>query len=490
VQSAEARDDAAAPERALDERIGGGLRWSFVNNILGRLGSVLAGVVLARILAPADYGVYAAALIVLSAILSMNELGVSVAVVRWPGRVDDIAPTVTTIAAVTSGVLFAGCFAVAPAVASALNSPHASTLIRVVSVCVLADGAASVSAALITRAFDQRIRTVIDLGSFVVGTAVSIALAAVGFGAWSMAWGLVVSNVLASGLSIAYAPRRYLPGWNRTTARELLHFGTPLAGGSLLLFFMLNIDYIVVGHVLGAVALGTYLIAFNLSSWPVHLVSTAVRRVSLAGFSRLAEQQSRVGESFARAAGLVLALTLPLAVLIACYAHPLIGFVYGAKWLAAADVLRLLCVLGVTRVFTELAYDFLVALARSRATLWLQIFWCACLVPALVIGAHLGGIVGVAAGHAVVAVGAVVPAYLMTLQRAGVELTRVARALARPVAGCAVIAASSVVVLRLVPAELPELVLGGLAILLYLAVVRKMRHLLRTSDLMLSPAEG
>jgi O-antigen/teichoic acid export membrane protein len=460
-------------ETVLGRQIGNGLTWSFVNNLLNRLGSLAAGVVLARILVPADYGVFAVALVVLNAILSINELGVSLAVVRWPGRLDRIAPTVTTMSLVFSSFLFVTCFAAAPVVASALDAPSATWLIRVLCLCVVADGAASVSAALITREFRQRLRLVIDIASFVAGSGLSVVLAVMGFGAWSMVWGFLASNVLASVFSVVAAPRWYPPGWDRGAARELLAFGAPLAGSSLLMFFMLNTDYVIVGHLLGASALGVYLLAFNLSAWPAGMVSAPVRRVSLAAFSRLAEQPMRIGESFARAAALLLAVALPMSVLLAAYGRPLIAFVYGAKWSAAAPVLQLLCVLGVVRILTELAYDFLVALGRTRPNLWLQVLWTACLGPALVIGARADGIVGVAAGHAVVAVGIVVPAYALALRNAGVRTPQLVTGLVRPIVGGIVVVGSAAVVLRVVDGDLPQLALGGVVALpLYLAVVR------------------
>ena len=145
------------------------------------------------------------------------------------------------------------------------------------------------------------------------------------------------------------------------------------------MFLMLNLDYIVVGHVLGGRALGIYLVAFNLSSWPATILSSAVRRVSLATFARLAERTTRVGESFVRASGMLVCLALPLAVLLGLYAHPAIQVVYGPAWSAAAVVLPLLGVLATVRVFTELSYDYLVALNRTRPNLWLQVLWAGCL---------------------------------------------------------------------------------------------------------------
>src|SRR5215469_10439011 len=78
------------------------LGWSFFNTAFSRLGTLGIGIVLARLLGPHAFGTYAVALVALIAVLSFNELGVSLAIVRWPGDPAEITPTVTTISIVSS----------------------------------------------------------------------------------------------------------------------------------------------------------------------------------------------------------------------------------------------------------------------------------------------------------------------------------------------------------------------------------------------------
>ena len=84
----------------------------------------------------------------------------------------------------------------------------------------------------------------------------------------SLAYGSLAGNVTATALVLVLAPARPLPGWRRDDAVALLRVGLPLAGTSLVLLATLNVDYVVVGRQLGTTALGLYLLAFNLSSWP------------------------------------------------------------------------------------------------------------------------------------------------------------------------------------------------------------------------------
>lgn len=450
--------EATKPEGSKVRRA---LGMSLLNTAIGRLGTFLTGIVLARLLAPEDFGVYAVALVALTALLSLNELGVSIAIVRWPGDPRRIAPTVTTISITSSAILYAICYLAAPAFSAALGAPDATGVVRLLCVTVLIDGITAAAVQFANREFKQGARLVVDITNLVLTTAFTVVLAGMGHGAWSLAVGQLVGNVV-SGAMLCYFVRMWpRPGFDRLLAKELLAFGLPLAGGSLLVFAMLNIHYIVTGRMLGAVALGFYLQAFNLSSWPVNTFSMVVRRVSLPAFAVVQDDRTVREATFSRFSALLAVVTLPTSVLLGLLALPLVSTLYGGKWAASASALQWLAILAVVRVACELAYDYLVALGRSRTTMWLQGGWLAALVVTLPIGAHFGGIQGVAIAHAGVAVFVALPAFALAVGKTGVHLRSLLAPMARPVLGSA---AMVVVILALRMALDPSallLVVGG-----------------------------
>ncbi|GAA2637129.1 MULTISPECIES: oligosaccharide flippase family protein [Streptomyces] len=430
---------AAAP--SLGRKVGSAAKWSLINTVVMRLGNFATGIVLARFfLGPEAWGVYGIAQTVLLVLLSANELGVSLAIVRWEGDPRRFAPTVLTLSAASSCLLYAVLFAVAPAVAEVLGSPEASGVLRVMCLCVVLDGLSQVPAGFLTREFAQGRRMAVDGLNFVLSTAVTLVLAVQGWGAMSFAWGSVVGNVAALIGCCLAAPGTLRFGWDREQARALLKFGLPLAGASMLALGVVNVDTMVVGSALDPLALGFYVLAFNISGWPVRIISEAARRVSFAGFSRLADSPQALAAGFARALGVVMAGTVPICVLLAALAAPVVELVYGERWLPAARALPWLMALGLVRIGCELAYDCLVAIGRRSSLIAVQALWLVVLIPALVIGARTGGIVGVAQGHVLVAGAVVVPVFLLALHRGGILLGTVARACAWPLLGGAVMA--------------------------------------------------
>lgn len=455
------------------------MAWSLLSNMLIRAGSLVSGIVLARILSPADYGVYAIALVVLTLLQSMNELGVSLAIVQWDGDVRRFGPTVLTIAMASSGLLYAITFVAAPYYCRALGSPDATVVVRLICLCVLFDAASSVAVGLLNREFRQGSRLAVDGVTFLVSTGITIALAVADFGPISFAWGRVLGYVVSATSYILLSPIKIRPGWNGAQARALLRFGLPLAGASLLVLAVANVDNIIVGLVLSKTALGLYLMAFNQSSWPITILSEAARRVALPGLARLVTRAQAFKAALRKGMGLLMAVTFPVCALLATYAEPMLRVVYGDQWAPAADALRLLAILGALRVAQFVAYDALVALGRSRLLISIQAVWLGSLIPALLVGTHLGGIRGASLAHVLVALVIVTPLFGWALKRCGVMPRDVLGQCGRPALGSALVIVAGLGVQHVLDRPLEQLLAGGVvSVAVYLPVVWRMRGLL------------
>src|SRR2546423_9031622 len=133
-------------EDTLMGRASRALSLSFISVAVLKFSTLGVGILLARLLGPHAFGTYAVAFVALLAVLSFNELGVSLAIVRWPGEPDEIAPTVATISCVSGVVLFIGFYLSAPTFASAMSAPAATPVIRVLSTSILIDSVVAVPA--------------------------------------------------------------------------------------------------------------------------------------------------------------------------------------------------------------------------------------------------------------------------------------------------------------------------------------------------------
>jgi O-antigen/teichoic acid export membrane protein len=253
----------------------------------------------------------------------------------------------------------------------------------------------------------------------------------------------------------------------------------PLAGASIVVFAVTNVDQLVVGHMLGATALGFYALALNLASWPVSMFSMPVRSVAPAVFSRLQHDRSAMRSGFLSAAAMLGSATLPVCLFISGSAMPLLGFVYGQRWVPAAHALMWLAVLSGLRILYELAYDFFVVLARSRVVFTVQLVWLLALIPALIAGARADGISGAGLAEVAVAACVVLPWYLSELSKVGIGRRALAARLWLPVAVAAAVGGAAAVAARTIPVDLAALAVGGMVALTAIGLLAYlMRHAL------------
>ncbi|GII89079.1 hypothetical protein Ssi03_70690 [Sphaerisporangium siamense] len=471
---------APADTSSLRAKAGKALGLSFVSTIAARLGTLAIGITLARVLGPHEFGTFAVALVALLAMLSINELGVSLAIVRWPDEPRAIIPTVATLSAGFS-VLVCGAFMLAaPAFAEAMGNPAATGPVRVLSLSVLINGLVATSAAVIQRRFLQGRKMIADQVDNWLGALVSLGLALTGWGAMSLAVGRVAGSLAGGALLIRFSPERLRFGFDRDVARRLLAFGVPLAGSSLLVFAVGYADQLVIGHLLGSTALGFYVLAVNLSGWPVAVFSQPVRAVAPAAFARLQHDRPTLNRSFVAVAGLLVGLTLPICLLLSGAAPSVIRFVYGREWEPAAVALAGLGVLAGLRIFFELIYDYLVVLERSRAVLAVQALWLVVLVPAMWIGVSRDGLRGAAIALVAVAAIVVLPTYLGQLRGSGVGLADLAANLWQAVLAALAVGAAGVLAVRTLSPDLVVLAASGLfAVLVVGAYGYRRRGVLR-----------
>lgn len=460
------------PAGALGTRVSRGLGWSLIGQVLARIGVFASGVVLARILVPIDMGEVAAALVVVNVMMAINELGVIPAIVRWTGDVREACATAATIAIVNSVAMYLLAYAIAPYVADLTNTPGSVWVIRIMSLAVLVDGVIAVPLAILYR----ELRVVPQVVAEVAGTAVyvagSVALAAAGAEANSVALSRVFGAVVTGIILACAAGWRARPAFDLDVARELLRFGMPLAVSAAVFEGVMSVDYLIVGRELYGAALGVYLLAFNLSSWPVSVISMAIGRVSFAGYSALLGDHDRLVRGFVQSVAVALSATVPLVLILAYLSPDVVDVVYGAIWADAAAPLRWLLVIGGLRVMLQMAGEVIAVSDRTMTVLWLRFAWLLLLPFALDYGAEHMGLSGVGVAHVVIAVGIMTPLFLWEVRRSGIPLRPLVGTLPRPtIAGALCLVAMSLLSPLVHSGIMRVFVLGSVGALVYVAVV-------------------
>jgi O-antigen/teichoic acid export membrane protein len=436
-----------------------GLAWSGLNNLALRLGSLALGIVLARLLSPEQFGVYAVALTVQAALMTLADLGLSADLIRSENpRL--IAPTVATLGLVAGCVMTLVMASSGPTIAALMGSPGAGDVIVVLAFTLILGGAGVVPYAMLMRRFEQKKLFAISVVDFSISTTLTLVLLTGGWGVLALAVGRLVAQSVVLILQFVVAREQPRFGLDRKVVRPVLAFGLPIAAANLLSWTLLNADNVVISSLAGPAALGFYVLAFNISSWPMSALGQVVRSVALPAFSR---DKATDGSGLKMATALTWAAALPAGAFLALLSVPLITVVYGDMWLAAAPVLAALGIFGALRAVFDVWVAYLLAHGAARTVFCIQLVWFVALVPATIYGTIWWGIEGAAVAHVVVGLVIILPAYGLALHRTGASVRVLLRSSWQPLAAMVPAGALAFILASQLANPVLALLIGGLA---------------------------
>ncbi|HEX6198807.1 MAG TPA: lipopolysaccharide biosynthesis protein [Thermoanaerobaculia bacterium] len=378
-----------------------GVIWAFAASALSRLAWLAALAVLARLLAPEEFGLFAFGLVFLTFVETVGDLGTSSALIHWPRRPEDAAH-VTFYANLVMGVLwFALAQLAAPWVAEFFRNPEGEPVIRVLAVSFLVRALGNTHDALCQKELRFKARLVPETALTVGKGLLAVALAFAGFGVWALVWGQLAGLVFQAAALWWIVPWRPGGRFPRDLVRPMLLYGRGIIAVNVLAAVVHHADLVVVGRMLGTTALGFYQMATKVPEVTVTLAVWVVGRVLFATFSRVHAEGRGLARGFLAAVRYVSLLTVPMAAGLFLVAEPLVRTVFGEPWLPAVPILRALAVYVGLRSVGSHAGDVLKATGRTGLLAWLAVGKAAVLVPALIIA---GGVSGLAVAATLAAI--------------------------------------------------------------------------------------
>jgi len=426
--------------------------WNYASFASGKVLVLVTMVVLARLLTPGDFGMVAFATIAVNYLSVLKDLGLGGAVIQRRNDTEEAAQTVYVLNLAMAALLTATTALCAPLVAAFFREPLVTPLLRVLSLSFLIDALGSVHMVLLRRNLDFRRKLIPDTGQAVMKGIASIAFAATGFGVWALVWGQLVGGLVAAFLAWAVVPWRPRFRMHPHLIRPLMRFGLPLMATDVQHAVWANLDYVVVGRMLGDAALGVYTLAYRLPELLIHSVWRVLAGAVFPFFSSIQQLPDLLRKGFLATIRYTQIVIVPLCVGLFITAEPAVEVLFGEQWRAAIPVLRLLAVFSLVGSIGVNVGDVYKAIGRPDILAKLSALDLVLLTPALILGAR-HGLIGVGAAHAAVAT--IDGAIRLTVARrvVGVTFGDIGRQL-RPslVAGAALAAATTGVLWAASPA--------------------------------------
>jgi PST family polysaccharide transporter len=348
------------------------LIWQYGSTFGGRILSLVAVAVLARLLEPGDFGLVALALIFTALLEVLRDFGLSQALVIAKHEDDDaVANTVFRWGVMIGAGIWLVTIALSPFAAAFFDNPEVQPVLIVLGSAFLLRALGLTHYAIAQKRLDFRSRTVAELVNTTGRGVAGIVLALLGFGAWALVLGYVVGAalfVVSLWLLVHWRPR--LRGAT-VPVRSLLAFGGILTLVDVLAAILYSTDGVVIGRLIGQDELGLYTLGLRLPELIILNLSVSLGSVLFPAFAGIAVEE--LGRAFLLALRFTLLLALPLAIGLAVMAEPVTFALFGEKWAGSVDVMRVLCI-----------YAFFYAMgipagtvykAIGRAGLLLQLAW-------------------------------------------------------------------------------------------------------------------
>lgn len=378
-----------------------GALWAALTQAVSKGSVVVSTLVLARILAPSDFGLFAVGMLVVNYVDRVKDLGVGAALVyrNEPWKV--LSGTGFSLALLSSSTLALGTFLLAPLAAGFFGEEDARDLIRVLAVVLLLSGLSIVPESQMRRALDFRRRMVPETLTAVVKGAVSVALAWAGLGVWALVWGQVAGVLAQTVLYWSLSDWRPRLGWDRRLAGLVLRFGIPTSAVAVFAVVQENLDYLVIGRRLGTEQLGYYSMAFRIPELTVLALCIVASQVLFPVLSRLQHDREAMGRTYLSTARFITSVTTATTVLLACLAADVIQVAYGDGWAPAVPALRLIALFMLVYALGFHTGEVFKATGRPGLLNWFALVKVLALAPTLWLLAGVN-IAAVAAGMAVV----------------------------------------------------------------------------------------
>jgi len=331
---------------SLQKQVLSGLLWSVVRVWGNRLGGLLIFFVLARLLTPEEFGIYAAIVAILLFLEVFTEQGLADAIIQCSEVEQTQLNTVFLVNLVSAVIICLTLWLLAPDVGLWMAMPNIVLPLQIASLVVVMNAIGVCQLALQRRQFAYRWLAVRTLIATILSGAIGIGLALAGFGIWA----LIVQYLVMSAISLVFLWIKPLwrPGREFSFAGlgQLMQFSLKLMVSRIFDSASTRFFELAIGAWMGAATLGIYSVGARVYTIVLQLLSSVVLDVAHSGFSRLAADKDRFLEAYYKSVLATAAIAVPVFVVLAAVSTEFCVALFGLRWIESAQVLSLLALLG------------------------------------------------------------------------------------------------------------------------------------------------
>ncbi len=342
--------------------------WRAGSSVIVAVLTFAIGVWLARLLPPSDFGLVAMAYMFTGLARILSDLGIPSAIVQRPDLTEGHVRTAFTVSTLL-GLLLTGVLVLcAPLAMLVFPEPRVPEILTALAPMFLFTGMGNTAGALLRRALDFRGIFWVSVLSHALGFGlVSVGLASLGFGYWSLVMGMLLSPIVETALLLLRVRHPIRPRLVWSEIRDLTGIGAGFSLAELLGYGARNGDNLVIGRYLGEASLGLYTKAYALMRLPAHYLGEVFTAVMFPAFSELQDDHRRLTAAYLRSTELALLAAGPVLAGMAVAAPYLVVGLFGPNWKEAVLPLQVLAFAGVLSMGYPISANVANALGRVYA---------------------------------------------------------------------------------------------------------------------------
>lgn len=351
-----------------------GISWSFVDNIAGSGITFLVGLVLARLLSPAEFGIIGMITIFIAISNSIVDSGFSNALIRKLDASDKDYNTVFVFNFGVSLLLYLLLYVAAPAISLFFNEPQLIPVTRVVGLVLVCNALGIIQRTLLVKAVNFKTQAKISIiassGSGIIG----IGMALYGFGVWSLVAQQLSRQLLNSLFLWMFNRWRPAIQFSVNSFKELFGFGSKLMISGIINTVYQNIYYLIIGKFYTPSQLGQYTRAEQFKTIFASNLTSVIQRVSYPVLSSIQNEEERLLAAYRKVIKTTMMVTFACMLGMAAVAKPMILILIGEKWLPAVTYLQIMCFAGMLYPLHAINLNILQVKGRSDLFLKLEIY--------------------------------------------------------------------------------------------------------------------
>ena len=428
-----------------------GFVWVVGTMALVRAVRYLSLLLLGGVLAPADFGGFAAIFVLVNAFALLQGFGLGQALLLRRLRVEDASDTIFWLSLALGLAFFVLAWVSAPLVELVFGERGLAGPYRLCALLVFFRAVQTVPSRLFEKDLAFRKQFMPGLVGSIVYAATALTLAARGAGVWALVSAEVAAALGEAGVFWAQSPWRPRFRFDRVLAREDLKFGWVVLGGTILVFLYQGIDRVAIDRALGRHELGLYAFVFTLASLPASYAARALNTVLLPSYASQAAGGADKKALYLRATSYAAALGIPFVIGILALGRRFLESAYADKWLGGVGAFYVLALLGLFQSFSSLSEDLLIGLGRPSLFRTVAALRLGIAAAVVWLGARWGGITGVALAMTLAVLVPCLWAWSRALALLGASAAEFAKGLVGPLLAGALVGALALVVRLVLP---------------------------------------